>query len=288
MKRRWLIRGTAALVCGVALAVGFVIWRSHVARAQDERNYSSALELSKERHFSEALGMIRSGHRAARASGLPTQRWQALEVDTLEQMRHVPRLVQLYEQSPEALEQHETASLLVARAQLHGGDKKVFDRLCNVWRDRARHPEAWFCLQADALLCEGRTEEAEKLLRSRSFDAAADCGRLSRLALLAARTDLPRAWDLLEKAYRLDAKNTDIRSFRAQILEGIGRQGEARVEYVAAYVADPHNPVLCDQLAEFYRRRGNYTLALQTWAAGLEPPSLDLIWLKLVFWSRVA
>jgi len=62
----------------------------------------------------------------------------------------------------------------------------------------------------------------------------------------------------------------------------------ARVEYVAAHLSDPGNPRLRDQLAEFYRRTGNYGQALKTWTQGLEAPSADFIWLKTLFWSRVA
>ena len=288
MRRRWLFAGGGLLICIGVLIFGLLKWRSHVILSQDERHYQSATEMVNRERFDEALAVIRSGRRTAEHSGLPERRWLALEIDTLARMRHVSRLARMFQRFPDALEENEAASLLVARMQLENKNPEVSGRLRDSWKDKTDRPEAWFALEVDGMLLEGKVDEAEKLLKSRSFSGPADCGRLARLALLAARSDLERAQELLGKAYVLDPKNPEIRSFRAQVLEAQRRYAEARVEYVAAFVADPDNPFLCNQLAEFYRRQGNYGLAEQTWTSRLEPPSLDLIWLKLAFWSRVA
>ena len=100
--------------------------------------------------------------------------------------------------------------------------------------------------------------------------------------------DLEAAWDLLEKASLADPRNTDVRSFRAQVLEYAGKAERARLEYVAAHLAEPDNPVLRDQLAEYYRRHAKYRLALETWADGLDQKPPDFFWLKTMFWSRIS
>lgn len=62
----------------------------------------------------------------------------------------------------------------------------------------------------------------------------------------------------------------------------------ARVEYVAAHLTDTSNPLYRDQLAEFYRRYDRLDLAVQTWGQDLDDRSADFIWLKALFWSKVA
>jgi Flp pilus assembly protein TadD len=188
---------------------------------------------------------------------------------------------------PESIAANEDASLLVARAQLDSGHDEEAQKLVAKWANRSARPEIWFVLQVDALLARKKRSQAVALLQSRSFSGPADCTRLLRLALLSV-DDLPAAWGYLAQAYALDPRNTDVRSFRAQILERIGKRPLARVEYVAAYVAAPTNPMLGDQLAEFYRRGGDYDDALDTWAGESSKPLFDFIWIKAWFWSHVA
>src|SRR5207248_2058510 len=141
----------------------------------------------------------------------------------------------------------------------------------------------WFELDVDALLRRGRRAEAAALLNSQSFSGAADCGRLARLAMLNTPANLKAAWDYLDRAFALDPHNPEVRLFRGEILDGVGRHDPAKVEYLAALEADPDNPFIRDQLAEFYRRAGSYDLAMITWASGLTNNSAtDLIWLKTV------
>lgn len=78
-----------------------------------------------------------------------------------------------------------------------------------------------------------------------------------------------------------------MRTFRAQILERVGRIEEARIEYVAALTAAPNDVVRRDQLAEFYRRRGAGALASQTWRDGLTPTAPDFLWLRMRLWERL-
>ncbi len=216
------------------------------------------------------------------------EKWLSLEIHALEKLRNIPRLLYLFEKNPASFVYHEGASLLVGRALLQSKTMSYFKRFRDSWESKEKQLDAWFVLDVDALIKAGNPDKAIKLLKSRSFQGSLDCPRLTRLALLEATQDLNKSWNLLEKAYFLDPRNTDVRLFRAQILEQIGKIASARVEYVAAYLTDPNNPLLRDQLAEFYRRNGNYGLAVETWAEGLSPPAMGFIWLKTLFWSRVA
>ncbi len=100
--------------------------------------------------------------------------------------------------------------------------------------------------------------------------------------------DLKAAWNYLAEAYDRDSHNPDIRSFRAQVLERIGKLPLARVEYIAAQQADPANPALRDQLAEFYHRNGSMDEALAAWTGDPTRAVYDFMWVKTWFWSRVS
>ena len=213
--------------------------------------------------------------------------WKGLEMDALVALGHLPRLCLIYERTPDRILANEDASLLVARAYLHSRHGEEFVRFRNVWRGRERSKESWLALDSDALVLAGKPRDAEKLLRSQTLSGAADATRLVRLALIVARKNISEAWALLGQATELAPQDPDVRSFRAQILEAVGRPAAARVEYVAALVAKPQNPFLRDQLAEFYRRQGSYDFALQTWADHLGPQSPDFMWVKALFWSKV-
>ena len=84
-----------------------------------------------------------------------------------------------------------------------------------------------------------------------------------------------------------DPQNPEILSYRAKLLETVGKNSLALAEYVSAIQTDPKNPFLKDQLAEFYMRQRQYPYALEVWKESLTPPSLDLIWLKAVFWNKI-
>ena len=285
---RWLLIAVGLLVCGVVAVVGFVGWRSHVFQKQRERSFRAAEKLLDDRRPGDALAIIKANKDVGAAPAGAVQDWWALEVAARQQLRDIPGLLSLYDSRPEAFAANETASLLAARGFLHARNAKAFSVLRGQWFSSGKQKAAWFALEVDALLFAGKREEALAKLKSQTFEGADDCGRLARLALLTAKDDLHGAWQLLDTAYQKDSRNTDIRSFRAQILERIGKPADARVEYVAAHLADAENPLLRDQLAEFYRRRGDYRLALDTWKGSFSGPTPGFVWLKALFWSRVA
>jgi tetratricopeptide (TPR) repeat protein len=275
----WVI-GSAASV-GL-LAAGVVFWRDHVARKSEERAFAVAEARLREGQAAAALAIV--DHRPPAVGKLD---WNDLELRALAGARHLPRLLAGYERDPERVGRNEDAVLLIARAHLHARKTEAFEALRQSWRGREQQPERWTLLDADGLLLAGKPRDAERVLAARTFPTNVEPQRLARLAVLQAPRDPNAAWAQLERASDLDPRNPDIRSFRAQLLEAAGLIPAARVEYVAAHVADPGNPLLRDQLAEFYTRQGSADLALQTWRAALGATPTDFIGLKLAFWSRV-
>ncbi|HHO76654.1 MAG TPA: hypothetical protein ENN05_09530 [Deltaproteobacteria bacterium] len=284
VKEKLTLGALIVLLCALVV-LGFFYWRSYVITAQEERCYAEAAGLLNQSRIPEALTIIRTSKSSASAESY--EKWISLEIRALEQSRNIHRLLYLYGQSPGSFMNHEEASILVERALLKTQNMELFHELRNLWRSHEQRPELWLALDVDALLSQGEKDKALALLNSRQFEGPADCGRLVRLAILKAGDNLADSWSLLEKAYLADPRNPDVRSFRAQILEYTGKMTQARVEYVAAHLAEPDNPILRDQLAEYYRRQGNYRLALKTWADGLNEHSLDFFWLKTIFWSRI-
>jgi hypothetical protein len=282
VKRYWLL-----VPAGLCLAVAvFLLWRWHRAAAWDEVVLNRARAALAEGHAREVRAVARS--RLSASAGKPSARdWLELELSALEAAPDPIRLVHLYEMHPDAFGPHERASLVVVRALVRTNRPADAARLRESWRGRETDESAWLALDADVLLSAGKEDEARQLLESRTFSGAADCGRLCRLAVLSVRRDPDAAWRLLTKAFDANPCDGEVRCFRAQMLEALGRYGEARVEYVAAYLAEPKDVFLRDQLAEFYRRRGDYGLALDTWLAPAVPVS-DLVCVKARFWARVA
>lgn len=282
MKKKLLLLGVALVVAGTALFLGLRFWRASVVERQEQRAYARAKELVTAGRCADGLAVLRA--QARPDSKLP---WPELEVAALVGVYDLPRLTMFYEQTPGRILSNEVASVLVSRAFVHTRRAAEMAPLRAAWNGREQHPELWLILDADALTIAGKPREAEKLLRSRTLPGKDDAARLARLAILVAPRDLNEAWRLLDQASALDPRSADLRSFRGQMLETVGRYGEARVEYVAALVADPQNTMLRDQLAEFYQRRGLFDLALQTWEEGLANSSFDFPWVKVAFWSRV-
>jgi hypothetical protein len=283
--KRIVLLSLGLLLLGIAAAAGFSGWRSYVIAAQEMRAYETTMRLLEESRPVEALSVIRTVKSSS--PDYDPGRWLPLEIQALEQSRNIHRLLYLYGQYPLEVLKQEKASALIARTLLEMKNMEVFSQVREAWRERAKSPEVWFALDVDALLMQGKVDDASAMLTSRTFEGAADCGRLIRLAILTSSEDMDAAWGLLEEAFRADPRNPDVRSFRAQVLEHAGATARARVEYVAAHLSDPKNPLLRDQLAEFHRRHGNYTLALTTWIDGLSPSSLDFFWIKALFWAKV-
>ncbi|TNJ36977.1 hypothetical protein [Prosthecochloris vibrioformis] len=259
--------------------------RDSIKKSRNQQALTDAAKLLEEGRPARAFDIIRMRDQTL----LDTQdHWLNLEIQALRKLGNIERLRALYEKHPEAFKKHEEVSMMIARSLLATGDQKAYTALRQEWENRKSLPGIWFALDVDALIQQGKRAEAIKLLQESTLDGNAEAIRLNRLALLTAPDNMLKAWQYLEQAYRIDPKNPDVRSFRAHMLERMGKQRMARIEYVAAHLAKPENPLYRDQLGEFYRRNGQLALALQTWSRDINDQSADFIRIKALFWSHVA
>jgi hypothetical protein len=289
MSRRLLLTVLVIILAVGVLGVGADAWRRHIIAAQREKVRADVEQLLARNRLREARAGVQLFLRqnAHGLSAAEQAAWTRLDVQVSEALRDVARLVWLYDRQPRCLDGHEEAALTVLRALATAGANPAAERLRAQWRGHEQRPALWLAYDADRLAAAGQREEAIALLEGTTFAGPADCGRLMRLALLH-RDEPALAAALLQRAFAADPRNPDLRTFRGQLLEAAGEVALARVEYVAAHVARPADPLLRDQLAEFYVRTGALAAAVQTWREGLGPEMPDFLWCKALFWERVA
>ena len=210
------------------------------------------------------------------------------EVAANEQLRDLEGLLSIYEDSPEAFQEREQASLKVGRAQIEADDFSEFAALRESWRGHEQDEYLWYNLETDLLIRQDKRREALTLLKSKDFYGSQDAGRLARIGMLLSRRSPEKAQAYLQRARRLDNREPDVHLCEARACEYQGDINGALASYKAALVCRPYDPFLRDALAEYQRRIGRLHDALVTWAEGMKPPSMDFIWLKALFWERVA
>jgi len=233
------------IICGGAL----LFWKARVKAQQEARAFEATVELIEEGNYGAALQVIASIERRNRDLK-PERReeWTALKIEAFAKSRRISELLALRQIRPDLFlpeTGHEEAAYWVARFMLHGSDLESFEEIVSAWtKGEGKRPDWWFLLRADELLLAGEREAARELLMNREFEGELDLGRLTRLSLMTARIDLAMGWGYLNLAMDIDSRNPDVRSFRAQILESIGKREAARVEYVScvALSRTPQSP----------------------------------------------
>jgi len=237
----------------------------------------------------EALEIVHQYRREIERNTEEGRRWLNLFIRASEELNDATQLIILYQYRPEAFTAHEKASLIVGDALILTGKSDEYEELRKKWKGRESKPHEWFVLDTDKLLLDGRRREAIEMLKSKSFEGKEDVSRLVRLALLHVSEDPKKAWDYLTEANRKDPTNPNIRTYRARLLEMVNKPELALSEYVGAMQADRDNVFLKDQLADFYIRQKLFPQALDVWQSVLnDPEATDTIWLKALFWSRIA
>jgi hypothetical protein len=260
---------------------------AEVDRAQEARDIQSAKELLKEAKPEEAIKIIVKYAPEIEHFTSTGKEWQELFVEASEKTRDIPQLVILYEHDPKSFLNHEEASIMVGDALIATSKGKMYATLRDTFKGREKIPESWFALDVDKLLLDGKQKDALTMLKSKTFEGPKDTGRLIRLALLSLNDDPKQSWDYLTEAVQKDPQNPLVRTYRAKLLETVGKNSLALTEYQAAVAVAPQNLYLRDQLAEFYLRHKQFNYALQVWADALKEPSLDYLWIKAIFWNRV-
>lgn len=196
-------------------------------------------------------------------------------------------IIVLYEYFPDAFDYKEHSSITVAKAILANHQTDAYKKIRQNWKGREREKEQWFFLDAEALVSEGNQSAASSLLCSRSFEGEAETERLVRLALIHLVEDPKLSWKYLTEASQKDPENACLNSFKAALLESANKRDMALNEHISAIQKDPENPLLREELADFYLRTCQYSSALKILQDSLSEPSLDSIWLKTLFWNRV-
>ncbi len=285
--RKWLWR--SALLLAVVLAgaiIGLRQWRDHVSSRQRVAIDSEVRDLSEEGLFREATLAFRRAYPQP-ASGDKDGKHVERELQLAVEARDIGRIEALAGAHPDIFLANEEASLMWARLLVHFRRQPEFRETRAAWAGREQDTAAWFFLDLQILCIDGRRKEARAFLETRSFEGVSEARRLVYQALLGELSPQDTL-KLLAKAHQLDPKDDEIRTFAGNIFESDRKIVLAQREYVAAYLADPVNPLTRDNLAEFYRRRGNLTQALASWVPrNSEKPVPDFIWFKYYFWSRV-
>ncbi len=285
LRKRFVFGASVVLV----VAAPFAAWITAraVRRRRITRKFSEALASLNANHPQESLRAVRQGLRMD-VSGNMRKHWAEIEREACKQMQDAAHLQDLFDHFPGVVVADEAASLLVARAQLATNRTESMPTLLYAWQKGSAEPWKWALLESDLLIQQGKFAEAQAFLQRNAFQGPQDAGRAARLAELT----LPRApqesQKLIEQAVRQGADNPDVFISRAHILEQTRHYGQAEAAYRTAIELAPENPFIQDNHAEFCIRRRNYGEALACWRNALTPPTADTIWLKALFWERVA
>ncbi len=293
MRKFGVIFGLIALV--LVTSIGITLWSAMsdktVAKeklTQHELiNLKKAQQLMTEGKTDEAMTIISQHKNEIKTLSPNGVKWLDLYIRALELEHNDAELVAIYEDNKDALAKHEDASIILANSFILSNQGDKYASLRSLWKNRELDESAWFLLDADYLLLQGRRKEAAGFLQLHTIEGNEDIGRLLRLALLRADENPKEAWSYLSEAYKISPSDPDIRSYRARHLENNGKLDQAHTEYRAAVALLPGNLYLKDQLADFYLRHEKYEPALDVLSANLSSNSIDVIWEKAYFWNRV-
>ena len=180
----------------------------------------------------------------------------------------------------------EQADLVLAREALWNRNQAECESLAKRWSGNTAFPGRWTLLAADLMLSLGEKEQAREFLEKAELEGEEDALRHVRLALIHAGEPW-QAMDSIDAGLRTNPRSAELLSFRAQIQEAAGRLADARLDYVAAVLSEPANPLYRDVLANFQLRMGEPSNAAETWRDAAEATELGLYAFKGWFWSRI-
>ena len=214
--------------------------------------------------------------------------WLRLLVDASANTDNIDQLLLIYDRYPTALGSNEHAALAVADALIAKQQTADYRPLRKLWLAKETQKARWLFLDVQEKINDGKPAEAIVLLESTHLNGKDETDRLVRLAALHVINDPKRAWSYLSEAAQKDPSNADIRTFKASVGEMLNQNQTAQSDYLVAVQNDPESPFRREQLADYYIRTGQYPHALKVLQDTMLDPSLDSIWLKTLFWSRVS
>lgn len=270
------------------LAAGSVWWwRGAAEKAALERTLVAAEKSAGEARFPEVRALLED---QARRRGRPAEagaarRWLVLEFKAAGGLRDFATLEALVAREPGLAAVDEAAALWLWRVRTTEGDAAGAEAVRALWRGKEKRPVDWRCAELDGWAIAGRIEDVRAALASLPAGEADAVPLLLRKVIYLG--DPAARMQAMEEAYRRDPGDADMRALRAAVLEQAGQAAYARVDYTAALVADPANPLRRDELASFYLRQGDLLAAADTWREGLDAKSPDFQWVRAAFWGRV-
>ncbi|MBA3602671.1 MAG: hypothetical protein H0W50_03320 [Parachlamydiaceae bacterium] len=252
-----------------------------------EKSLKKATLLLEQGEIVQAMNIIKMHEKLFDYETSVGRQWLDLYISASIASRDYPQLIALFQRFPESFWANEEASLHLGNALITAQNADEYSLLRHGWRGKESRQQEWLFLDVDTLLLSNQNEEAIKMLQSNCLAGTEDCQRLVRLALLSVNDNPKVAWEYLTEAGLKDPQNPDIHTYRARLLESVGKNALALSEYTSAVNTAPSNIFLKDQLADFYLRHGQFPHARSVWLETLNGPTLDTIWLKAVFWSRM-
>lgn len=211
-----------------------------------------------------------------------------LDLTAREERMAVDSVCSLFAESPLGFAAHEQALLWVARAALESQRQDVFADVASLWRDREAASGAWRCLAADALVQQDKRDDAREMLEAQTLCGDHEGGRLARLAALQVDSAPEEARANMLRALAAAPNNPEVCLHGSRVLEHLGEVPKAAKLVAHAVALAPRDPFVRSRAGDFFRHEGNLMRALQIWSDGLEPPSTGSLWLKTLFWHKVA
>ena len=276
-------------ICAALAALTYIYWPEiPIGENLTEKDIAKADRYLREYKTTDALMIVQKNRNQLIAPTPAAKKWRDNLIKTAEERRDIISLLVFYEYFPQSFEHNEKASLQVAEALIQTKNFEDYSKLRQQWKNHERRKGSWLMLDADHLIVEQKPQDAIQVLKGFTFqDNISETKRLVKIAELTMPKSLLKSWDYLELAHDKDPRNPFVDSYRGKIFEISGKNTLALGEYISAIQTDPKNSNLRDQLADFYQRHREYSLALEIWSESLLPPKEDTVWLKTYFWNRV-
>ena len=279
---------TLCLVVGGG-CLGVSKWKQVVKVRNVKQAIATARVLKGDGKAGEALVFLETHITDQKLSKTLEAEIETLELELIVASRNFAKLQAIFVSTPNRVLENEGAALLRARQLIYEDNLEALASILKKWKTRSKDPE-WHYMELTY---------TTKKKQDAKFSEMADVpvtpeendGNDARVhlyeAVLNGGQDDKVAWEHLVKAYEIDPRNWETRTFMGNILEKRGLLERAQVEYVAAYLIQPENPLTLDNLASFYTRNGRIGSALRTWTGGKAESLPAFVWIKADFWSRV-
>lgn len=278
-------RRAAWLALLIGTPLGIVLWRRRARVRRVRQTLDQAAQLiSAGRHY-DALALLDKADRVP--AGAQKRRWRQLVYAAAEKGKDLAHLAELYEQAPALFLSNEKTALKLGRTQTETGRIESFETLRKAWRGREISKHSWVMLDIEALFKESRAPEALALLERSWFSKSYEPVRLARLACAKAHASRDDAAALVVKALEGKPIQAEAYFWAAMTWERLGRTANALENFRQAMKRAPRDPFIRERAADFCCRHGKLDSGLRLLREGLVPPSIDSLWTRFLFWTRV-